>query len=154
MSTPPPPEERQEEEAPRPIRTSTKVLIIGSIFAVIGLVIFLTITIALPASRAANGFCAAVRSGSDAKTFATDELAGRIENPPDDDEGRTLTRLKTAEPIDVGVGQLGGGFTKGCFTTDLKDKKPLHIIVEKLNGTWRVTSVHTETPKYCELQPI
>jgi hypothetical protein len=143
----------QQEE--RPVRTITKVLIIGSIFAVIGLVIFLEVTIAFPASKAANGFCAAVRSGSsDAKTFATDDLAARIENPPDDDEGRTLTRLKTAEPINVGTGQLGGGFTKGCFTTDLKDKKPLHIIVEKLNGTWRVTSVHTETPKYCELQPI
>jgi hypothetical protein len=154
----PPPKKEEEHELTdeRPVRRSIKVLIISSIFAVLGLVAYLTIAIAFPASKAANGFCAALRSGNldQAKTFATDDLAARIANPPDDDEGRTLMRLKTSDPIDVGVGQLGGGFTKGCFTTDLKDKKPLHIIVEKQNGKWRVTSVHTETPKYCELQPI
>ena len=156
----------EANEAPaeeRKVRTRTKVLFFGGLLAALVLVVVLVLTIATPASAAANGFLAAMRSGhvDEARAFATPDFAARLgeglaTSADADlmDERRTLERLRSAEPIELGSSQLSAGFTSGCLTTDLKDGRPLRVVVKRQGGKWRVASVRTETtPRDCEFVP-
>src|SRR5688572_310528 len=121
-------DEAERDWAP-PTKRGARLIAIFVVLFLVSLFVFLywsCTNVHLPAAAAANGFLAAMRTEQRSQgttRFCTSELREHIDRldraNPKDDEERTLVRLMSAEPKELGSGQFGGAFTWGCFTTDL-----------------------------------